>query len=161
MWFCQKSINKRWRMGRWIVMMKVPVTSGPKLQPISSYHNPQVAENFNAVLFHFCLAWRSKLMVENTLTIQKQSTQSWLTKTILCLLWTQRCRQLPLKRLGFCFRITAINLFLIFYYHLFEKTWYIISYMKHGISSLLVIGAENICCHTFMSKTLYQKSLTH
>jgi len=97
-------------MGRRIVVMKMPVTICPELLPVSSYCIPQLVKDFNVVVLGYCLAWRSVLMVNNTFMIEKSSQHDLdVAQTLPRPLRTWRLMRLPLGRLGFCFRVIAID----------------------------------------------------
>jgi len=97
-------------MGRRIVVMKMPVTTCPEMLSFSSSCIPQPAKDFDVVVLSYCLAWRSILMVNNTFMIEKNSQHDLdVALTLLRLLRTWRLRRFPLGRLGFCFRVIAIE----------------------------------------------------
>jgi hypothetical protein len=60
-------------MGKCIVVMKLPVTTCPQLQPFSSSCILQPVKDFDVILLSYYLAWRSVLMVDNTSMIKKET----------------------------------------------------------------------------------------
>ncbi|KAG7154125.1 hypothetical protein Hamer_G029663 [Homarus americanus] len=52
--FAKKPCTRR-RMGRRVVMMKLPVITCPQLWSFSSYRIPQPAKNFDVLLLRYCL----------------------------------------------------------------------------------------------------------
>jgi hypothetical protein len=56
-------------------MMKLPVTTCPKLHPFSYYCIPQLVKDFDVVILSYCLAWRSVLVLDSTFLIKKEKGQ--------------------------------------------------------------------------------------
>src|SRR5215471_10425401 len=97
-------------MGWRVVVVKMPVTTCPVLLPFSSYCIPKPAKDFDVVVLSYCLTCRSVLMVNNTFMIEKNSQHDLdVAPNLPRLLRTWRLRRLPLRRLGFCFRVIAID----------------------------------------------------
>lgn len=130
MWcFAKKTLHKSWRMGRCIVMHDEAATHHLPT-PFFPYSILQLAKNFDIVLLIYCQASRSALMMNNTM--KKKNDQHALDIALIlpCLLLTWRLRRFPLGRLGFCFRIIAIDPWFNSGSNLFEEIWVIVSSFK-------------------------------
>jgi len=123
--------------------MMLPVTTFPQLWPFSSYCIRHLAKDCNVVLLSYCLAWRSVLLVDNTFMILKNRQHGLdIALTLLCLLWTWQLRWLPLGRLGFCFRVIAMDPWPISDYDLFGEIWVFV----RGSSMSCVTSVQNSFC---------------
>ena len=105
-------------MGRCIVMMTMPVITYPQF---SSYCFSQPLTNFNVVLFCYCLTWRSIFVVNNTFIIKMLSTWPWHYSDFVASSSDVAKKATSTEKLGFCFRVMAINPQLISSYDLFEE----------------------------------------
>ena len=136
---CPKSLHKSCKMGRCIVVMKLPVTTWSQLWLFSSYCSPQPAKDLNVVLLSYCLAWRSVLVVDNNFMVKKKKKNFQhaldVDLTLLRLLWTWTLRRLPLGRKGFCFRVIATDPRLISGYNLFGEMWVFVSGFKQVLGN--------------------------
>lgn len=135
--FCQKSSHDTWRMGRWIIMMKDPISTSPQLRPYSSHCIPQTSKNFDIIILRYCLAMRNEFVVDNTLKKRKRkkNCQHEFASTLSCLFRTWRRWWFPLARLCFCFWVTAVDPRFISCYYLFQEIWVICSNLKHVLRS--------------------------
>ena len=71
-WFDVLPKNSAWDvMSEYVVVMKLPVTSCPWLQPFSSYSISQPMKNIEVVLLINYFAWRGVLVMDNTFPIKK------------------------------------------------------------------------------------------
>ena len=165
--FCQKSLHGSCRIGRCIVVMKLPVTTCPQLWPFSSYCISQPAKDFIIVLLSYCLAWRSVLMFDSTYMIKKKST------------WPRRCSALAAPSLDVETQATSTGKTgLLFQGHShrpmthlqlwpFGEIWVFVSGFKQVLVNfrmkfLLLLWQEllnRFCHHMFLAKIICQNLL--
>ena len=142
--FRQKLLHKvRWMCWR-VIVVKKPVTAWPESRSLSSHGITQSFQYFNVIFFVDRLTSWSKIVVHNTLTIEKNN-QHWLdmVPTLTCffrlwLIWT-----LPLWKLLFSFRIVTINPWFITSNNLLKDIFIITDHFQVVLSAFRATHASH------------------